>query len=138
MIRAVIDTNVVVSGLISPKGNEALVLLAVHQGIIHPCVSEDILEEYADVLRRRKFGFTVDVVAALVKMFRQRSIISDHKTVLNDSSPDPDDTVFIQCAVDTDAEYFITGNKRHFPRPVYGKCQVVGAAEVLAVISRQI
>lgn len=37
MIRAVIDTNVVVSGLPSPAGNEALIiLLTIHQGLVHP------------------------------------------------------------------------------------------------------
>jgi hypothetical protein len=37
VIRAVIDTNVLVSGLLSPTGNEALILLAIHQGLVHPC-----------------------------------------------------------------------------------------------------
>jgi putative PIN family toxin of toxin-antitoxin system len=55
VIRAVIDTNVLVSGLLSPAGNEALILLAIHQGLMHPCFSEDILEEYAAVLARPKF-----------------------------------------------------------------------------------
>jgi PIN domain len=49
VIRAVIDTNVVVSGLLSPAGNEALILLAIHQGLVRPCFSEEILEEYAGV-----------------------------------------------------------------------------------------
>ena len=48
VIRAVIDTNVLVSGLLSPAGNEALILLAIHQGLVHPCFSEEILEEYAN------------------------------------------------------------------------------------------
>ena len=52
MIRAVIDTNVLVSGLLSPAGKEALILLAIHQGLVHPCFSEEILEEYAAVLAR--------------------------------------------------------------------------------------
>ena len=43
MIRAVIGTNVLISGLLSPAGNEALILLAIHQGLVHPCFSEEIL-----------------------------------------------------------------------------------------------
>ena len=54
VIRAVIDTNVLVSGLLSPAGNEALIVLAVHQGMIRACVSEAILQEYAGVLARPK------------------------------------------------------------------------------------
>jgi predicted nucleic acid-binding protein len=38
VIRAVIDTNVLVSGLLSAKGNEALILLAIHQGLVRPCL----------------------------------------------------------------------------------------------------
>jgi predicted nucleic acid-binding protein len=48
VIRAAIDTNVLLSGLLSPAGNEALILLAIHQGLVHPCFSEEILEEYAN------------------------------------------------------------------------------------------
>lgn len=45
MIRAVIDTNVLVSGFLSPRGSEALVVLAVHHGLIRPCISAAIMEE---------------------------------------------------------------------------------------------
>jgi hypothetical protein len=71
VIQAVIDTNVVVSGLLSPAGNEALILLAIHQGLVRPCFSEEILEEYAGVLARPKFAFPADEVAALLAMFSQ-------------------------------------------------------------------
>ena len=72
MIRAVIDTNVLVSGLLSPAGNEALILLAIHQGLVHPCFSEEILEEYAAVLARPKFAFPSDEIAAVLAMFRSQ------------------------------------------------------------------
>jgi putative PIN family toxin of toxin-antitoxin system len=55
VIRAVIDTNVLISGLLVPKGNEALILLAVHQGLVRPCFSEAIMREYEGVLARPKF-----------------------------------------------------------------------------------
>jgi putative PIN family toxin of toxin-antitoxin system len=63
VIRAVIDTNVVVSGLLARAGNEALILLAIHQGLVRPCFSEEILEEYAGVLARPKFAFPADEIA---------------------------------------------------------------------------
>ncbi len=47
MIRAVIDTNVLVSALISRSGNEALLLLAVKQGLVRPCFSPAVLKEYS-------------------------------------------------------------------------------------------
>jgi hypothetical protein len=62
--RAVIDTNVLVSGLLSPAGNEALIVLANHQGLIRPCFSEAMMDEYAEVLARPRFGFEPDAIAA--------------------------------------------------------------------------
>ena len=61
------------SGLLSPAGNEALILLAIHQGLVHPCFSEEILEEYAAVLARPRFAFLSDEIAAVLAMFRSRA-----------------------------------------------------------------
>ena len=72
MIRAVIDTNVLVSGLLSPAGNEALIILAIHQGLVRPCLSEEIIEEYVAVLARPKFAFPPDDIAALIATLRDR------------------------------------------------------------------
>ena len=73
MIRAVIDTNVVVSGLLTPAGNEALDLLGIHQGLVRPCFSEEILEEYTGVLARPKFAFPADEIAALLMLVIMKS-----------------------------------------------------------------
>ena len=72
MIRAVVDTNVLVSGLLSPAGNESLILLAIHQGLVRPCFSEEILEEYAAVLARPKFAFPPEEIATALTMFRSQ------------------------------------------------------------------
>jgi hypothetical protein len=69
VIRAVIDTNVLVSGLLSPAGNEALILLAIHEGQGHPCFSEEILDEYAAVLARPKFASPPDDMVAVLGLF---------------------------------------------------------------------
>ena len=70
MIRAVIDTNVVVSGLLSPAGNEAMILLAIHHGMVRVCLSQPIIAEYAAVLARPKFGLPADEIEALLDMLR--------------------------------------------------------------------
>jgi hypothetical protein len=68
VIRAVIDTNVLVRPF-TPAGNEVLILLAIHQGLVHP---EEILEEYAAVLARPKFAFPPDEIAAVLAMFHSQ------------------------------------------------------------------
>jgi uncharacterized protein len=137
VIRAVIDTNVLVSGLLAPAGNEALLLLAIHQGMVHPCFSEDILEEYAEVLARPKFAFAPDEIAALLAMFRrvgERIVPKGPPPVLSD----PGDSKFLHCAMTARAEYIVTGNKRHFPPPTDGPPRVVNAGELLDRVTLEI
>lgn len=76
MIRAVIDTNVLISGLLVPNGNEALILLAVQQGLVRPCFSEAIMREYEGVLARPKFSFEPEQIATLLAMLRRRASCS--------------------------------------------------------------
>jgi len=137
VIRAVIDTNVVVSGILSPAGNEALILLAIHQGLVRPCFSDEIMNEYAGVLARPKFTFAADEIAALLAMFRSQGelIVPKASTTV---SVDPGDTKFLQCAETAQADYLVTGNKRHFPEASYGVTRVVSAGELLDWITLEI
>lgn len=137
MIRAVIDTNVGVSGLLSPAGNEALILLAVHQGLVRPCFSEEILEEHAGVLARPKFAFPADEIAAVLAMFRQQGELVVPQASAS-VSVDPGDTKFLQCAETAQADYLVTGNKRHFPEASYGVTRVVRAGELLDWIALEL
>ena len=135
VIRAVIDTNVLVSGLLSPSGNEALIILAVHQGLVRPCLSEDIMEEYAAVLARPKFAFPPDEIEALITMLQENGELFRPRDATV-ASPDPADTKFLLCANAARAEFIVTGNKRHFPNAPYGPTRVVNAGELLDRITQ--
>ena len=53
-------------------------------------------------------------------------------------SVDPGDTKFLQCAETTQADYIVTGNKRHFPEASYGVTRVVSAGELLDWIALEL
>jgi putative PIN family toxin of toxin-antitoxin system len=137
VIRAVVDTNVLVSGLLSPAGNESLILLAIHQGLVRPCFSEEILEEYAAVLARPKFAFPPEEIATALTMFRSQGELFVPEVSATVSS-DPADTKFLQCAEAARADYIVTGNKRDFPDALYGVTRVVSAGELLDRITFEI
>lgn len=137
MIRAVIDTNVLVSGLISPAGNEALLILAVTQGRVEPCFSPAILEEYSAVLLRPKFGFSANEVECLLRVLHQNGVSFD-PTVCPHVSDDPDDDKFIACALSSLAEFLVTGNERHFPQEYLVPTKVVNAAEFLQIVALEL
>jgi len=137
VIRAVIDTNVLVSGLLSPAGNEALIVLAVHQGLLRPCLSAAVLQEYAEVLARPKFAFAPDEIAAVLAMFQERGELVAPRGDAP-ALPDPSDARFLHCAQAAQAEYIVTGNKRHFPQDACVAVRVVSAGELLDRITFEI
>lgn len=57
MVYAVIDTNVLVSALITrnPQAATAKVLESIFGGLIIPMYNDEIIAEYTEVLRRAKF-----------------------------------------------------------------------------------
>jgi putative PIN family toxin of toxin-antitoxin system len=112
--RLVIDTNVFVSGLISAEGSPAQILRAVQAKRAVHLVSDPIVEEYLRVLdypRIRKFrkisdAFVADIAAYLVYQTERVELRSRIRM-----SPDPDDDVFLNTAVDGRATLLVTGDK---------------------------
>jgi putative PIN family toxin of toxin-antitoxin system len=134
VIRAVIDTNVVVSGLLSPEGKEALILLAINHGLIRPCFSDQILKEYADVLERPKFAFEPENIASVLTMFHacgEHAVSEQLNAYANVTLQDHGDTPFLQCALALRADCIVTGNKRHFSDEACAGIRIVNARELL-------
>lgn len=134
MLRVVIDTNILVSSLYSRRGPEADVMVLIRKSVLQPCVSEAISREYADVLYRPKHKFPFGDVIELIALFEALGSLSSAIAMTAQnvrSSPDPDDTKFIACAVAAGARYLVTGNRRHFPDAAYGTTEVVNARQLL-------
>ena len=112
--RLVIDTNVFVSGLISASGAPAKILRAIRQNHALHVVSDPIVEEYLRVLdypRIRKFEKISDEFIATIAAYL---IYQTHRVELTSNvrmSRDPDDDVFLQTAVDGQANLLISGDK---------------------------
>jgi putative PIN family toxin of toxin-antitoxin system len=134
VIRAVIDTNVLVSAMIAPSGNEALLLLAINQSLVSPCFSAEILDEYEDVLRRPKFGFEADEIESLIELIRRLGELIQPAPLLP-LSPDPGDDKFIACALAAKSEFLVTGNKRHYHESWLSGTKLVNAGELVQLIT---
>jgi putative PIN family toxin of toxin-antitoxin system len=133
MIRAVIDT-ILVSALISPSGNEALLLLAIKQGLVQPCFSPALLKEYSEVMARPKFSFSQLEIGAVVDLLRMKGDLV-RAARLSRISPDPKDDKFIACALAALADFLVTGNKKDFPQKGLGTTRVVSAGDLLNLIT---
>lgn len=131
MIYAVIDTNVLVSALLTKNVEAATVkvLNAIFQGIIVPMYNSEIIDEYDDVLHRPKFHFTPSLVDIYIEKICE-SGISAKRIHSDEVLPDEDDVVFYEVAMSREDAYLVTGNTKHFPsQPI-----VVTPAEMVEIM----
>ena len=129
---AVIDTNVLVSALIRKESIPGLVVSHALEGKIIPLVNAEILEEYNDVLRRRKFKFDERAVEVIIAGIISRAIHVD-AVKIDDYLPDPKDAVFYEVVMESRKEhdaYLVTGNLKHFPQRTF----IVTPREMLNII----
>ena len=114
-MRAVVDTNVLVSGLLGTGSPPWQVVTAIVTDRIRPVVCAEIIAEYHDVLARPRLRIRPDRAAELLKLIEQTA---DWVTVPAFAGlpplPDPDDWAFF-AAARVAACPLITGNLRHFP-----------------------
>lgn len=113
-MKIVLDTNVLVSGLLSPFGPPADVVRLVAAGAIALGVDARILEEYRLVLARPRFGFDPERVAELLVLIDTEGV-RGAPAPLRLRLPDPDDEPFLEVALSVGADALVTGNAKHFP-----------------------
>lgn len=130
---AVIDTNVLVSALLSSKDDSATVqvLGKVLTGEIIPVYSNVITKEYREVLARKKFGFAGGTIDYLLSAMEKYGILvnpSPSGIVL----PDMKDLPFYEVVLEKreDEAYLVTGNTKHFPKEPF----VVTPRELLNIL----
>jgi uncharacterized protein len=128
-MRVVLDTNVLVSGLLNPYGPPGRIVQFVAGGDLSLCFDARIVGEYRDVLLRPKFAFRIEQVDAVMEQI-QVAGVSVTARPLPHSLPDRDDEVFLEVARAA-AEYLITGNSRHYPARLRANVRVVSPAEFL-------
>lgn len=132
-VYAVIDTNVIVSSILSSHSDSATVLVRdnILDGKLIPLFNEEILAEYKDVLNRPKFKFPSSLVKAVLDAITSIGLYMD-RTESGELFPDPKDAVFYEVALSKEDSYLVTGNTKHFPTsPI-----VVTPAEMLEILFR--
>ena len=132
-VYAVIDTNVIVSSILSSHSDSATVLVRdnILDGKLIPLFNVEILAEYKDVLNRPKFKFPSSLVKAVLDAITSIGLYMD-RTESGELFPDPKDAVFYEVALSKEDSYLVTGNTKHFPTsPI-----VVTPAEMLEILFR--
>lgn len=109
-MKVVLDTNVLISAAWRDKSPEAVVLWVAFQDDWEWMVSQEILNEYKEVLRREKFDLSAKVIEKWDYLVTNLTTVVDVKVAV-DFPRDQKDAKFLSCALTADADYLITGDK---------------------------
>jgi putative PIN family toxin of toxin-antitoxin system len=136
LIKAVLDTNVVISAIVFGGKPRRVLNLAI-EGKISLFFSEPMFEEIREILGSCKFRFTEPQLLAVE---HELEAISD--TVYPDKNikvvkDDPDDDVLIECVLAADADYIVSGDKHLLDLKSYGNIKIVNAAEFIELVCRR-
>lgn len=130
---AVIDTNVLVSALLSNHEDAATVQLIgrLIAGEVVPVYSAEIMREYRNVLSRKKFKFDVDMIDYILLAVEKFGILVE-ATATGIVLPYMKDLPFYKVVMEKrdDNAYLVTGNLKHFPREKF----IVTARQMLDIL----
>lgn len=126
----VLDTNVLVPGLLNPFGKPAAIAALLTDGKLRLAFDARIMTEYQQVLNYPKFQFSDEIIRPLIEQLRDIGI-SARGIPLSKTLPDPDDDMFLEVARASKAEALVTGNKKHFPHKVCDPIRVYSPDEFL-------
>ena len=131
IIHAVIDTNVLISALLTsnPASPTKGVLDQIRENKIIPMTNSEIIEEYSEVLSRSKFHFSITDIEDTLNLFSVKG--KCYKPIcVREGFTDPDDTVFYETYLMKDDAYLITGNLKHFP----SEPRILSPADIIHII----
>lgn len=132
---AVLDTNVLVSAMLKFNSVPGTVVELALDGNIIPVFNDLILDEYREVLSRKKFHLTEQIINSLLQTLTERGLNISAPSIDISNFPDPDDIVFYEVVMEkrkTENAYLITGNIKHFPVEPF----VITPREMLEVIEK--
>jgi putative PIN family toxin of toxin-antitoxin system len=138
MIRAVLDTNVIVSAILRP-GVPSRVYRAAVTRQFASLTTETLVLELIDVMGRAKFsdvlaaaGYTIDSLAA---EYRTLSEFVEPAAIPQDAVRDLDDVALLACAVGGKADYLISGDKDLLILSKYDEVSIVTPAQFLVYLT---
>ena len=99
------------------------------QNKLTPIYNDQILNEYSEVLHRKKFGIPEHLIKWVIDKIITNGIHGE-RVISDEFFPDPKDVVFYEVALSKEGAYLVTGNTKHFPK----KPIVVTPAEMLEIL----
>jgi len=130
VLRVVLDTNVLISGILF-GGKPRQILEKAIRGEIRLCLSDPILEELKGVLQRSKFDYSPEMIQFILTELAGIAEFVNPSETINIVAEDPEDNRILECAVEGKASYIITGDLHLLKLSRYLGIEVLNATAFL-------
>ena len=127
MQKVIIDTNVLVSAFIQQSYPNFIVYYCVLENLVEVCTSNELFEEYLDVLNRPKFSKYPDFLNKAEFVLAQ---IESKATIFFPKEKfeiiaDKNDNRLLELASESNADFIITGNTNDFTMSYFKETRIV-------------
>jgi len=138
MIRAVLDANVLVSGIVT-EGVPRSVLRAWRAGHFHLVASRATLDEIGRVLRypkiARRHHWSEVEIQGFMESLEALAILTPGKLRVNMVAADPSDDRYLECAIEGEADCLVTGDRHLLELAVYREVEILSPREFVELLA---
>jgi uncharacterized protein len=125
-MRVIVDTNILISAIIRDNVPEQVIMWLISQPLIEWIATPDIIDEYKGVLQRKKFNLPTAIIKQWFSLF-DAELTLVHPEISVDFPRDIKDAKFLECALTSHADIFITGDKD------FSEAQVLITTQIISV-----
>lgn len=116
MLKAVVDTNIFVSSLLSRKGRPAEILNLWRDALFILVISPSIISEIKSILQRsaikKKYRISSELIAKLILLLEKDALLVPGLSNVSGAVPeDPSDEIFLSAALDAGAQFIVSGDR---------------------------
>lgn len=134
MLKAVIDTNVFISGVLTESGNSSIAIKAWKRTRKYQIfISEEIIQEILKVMSRLQVPY--DIINEWDQTIRKNALIVFPQRDICAVKDDPSDNKFIECAVQAEADYIVTGDKHLKNLNTFEGIKVINVKKFLDILA---
>lgn len=140
-MRVVLDTNILISALLSARGFPAEIVRLERRGKFDLVFSPDTVSELWRVLnypkiqkRLGKLGIPVELVERYLKNLIKSSVVTPGKLKIDIIEDDPSDNIFLACAIEGQADFIVSGDSHLRALKAFRGIPILGSVEFIKMV----
>ena len=144
MIRIVLDTNVLVSAILSPRSKSAQIIRLVLEDALSLAISQNLLDEVYRVVRYpklvklfKKHGIIPEEITSIIERLSRIAVVTPGELNLDVIQEDPANNKILACAIESEADFIISGDRHLTDLKEYQGIAIVNPATFLAIVQSE-